>query len=212
MLISPCETNSKDRKFYLSYGDKVFELRDFKNSILKSVPTKFDIRDNLSLLLDDILLQSAKNNIDPILVVATIWQESFFNHPKYRTSKKGAKGVMQIMPKTGDYIFKKLLNKDGSLDRNNTSQNIEAGVAYLAYLMKQFNGDEEKSIIAYNMGPNSYIFKRKFKKFNHQYYNKIKAHFDDISRNLNLHGDYLRKPASEDKFSETFKLNKSKRI
>lgn len=169
--------------FYMSYGTKVYELREFKKGILEGVPSKY--RKNLSEMMDHILLYSAKYNVDPVLVVSTIWTETAFN--KDAISPKGAAGAMQIMKDTGKYIFERILKKDKSIDRFNLEHNIEAGIAYIAYLQKKFNGNEEHSMIAYNMGP-GYVLKRKTAKFNHQYWNKIKARTDKISASLEKRG------------------------
>ena len=86
--------------------------------------------------------------IDPALVHAIIRQESRFN-PKAR-SKRGARGLMQIMPKTAHYV-----STSQKLDLNNPRQNLKIGQHYLQYLLdsKIVDGDLIMLLSAYNGGP-----------------------------------------------------------
>ena len=77
------------------------------------------------------------------LVLAVMTQESQFN-PK-AGSDAGAKGLMQLMPGTA---------KDkGVTDVYDPDQNIRAGVEILSKYIKQYDGDLNKILIAYNAGP-----------------------------------------------------------
>lgn len=86
--------------------------------------------------------KSKKYNVDPALVAAVIEQESRFK-PRAK-SHVGAKGLMQLMPRTGRWM--------GARDFYDPEQNVDAGVKYIAYLNKRFNGDTKKIIAAYNGG------------------------------------------------------------
>jgi soluble lytic murein transglycosylase len=77
------------------------------------------------------------------LIKAIIKAESDFN-PK-AVSKKGAKGLMQIMPQN----FKPL----GIEDPFDPSQNIHAGARYFKQMFDRFNGKLALSLAAYNAGP-----------------------------------------------------------
>ena len=92
----------------------------------------------------DHIIQIAANRyeVDPALVRAIIMAESSYN-PK-AVSKKGAKGLMQLMPKTAEYL--------GVEDSFNPEHNIDAGVRYFKQLLKQFNGDVKLALAAYNAG------------------------------------------------------------
>lgn len=76
------------------------------------------------------------------LVEAIIDQESAWN--PYAISSKGAAGLMQLMPSTAVRF--------GVRNRFRVDQNIKGGVAYLAWLNRQFNGDLRLITAAYYAG------------------------------------------------------------
>jgi soluble lytic murein transglycosylase len=71
--------------------------------------------------------------------------ESGFN-PK-AISKKGAKGLMQIMPSN----FRAL----GIKDPFNPRESIMGGALYLRQMLDRFNGEVHLALAAYNAGPDS---------------------------------------------------------
>lgn len=85
---------------------------------------------------------SKKYQIDFALIKAMIQAESGFN--PYAISKKGAMGLMQLMPETA--IKMNISNVF------NPKENIEAGVRYFKYLLSLFNNDIRLSLAAYNAG------------------------------------------------------------
>jgi soluble lytic murein transglycosylase-like protein len=64
-------------------------------------------------------------------------------------SKKGAGGLMQLMPETAQ--------RYGVADRFDPVQNLHGGARYLSYLLKVFNGDMKLTLAAYNAGENNVI-------------------------------------------------------
>jgi len=76
------------------------------------------------------------------LVEAVIQVESGWN--PYAVSRKGAAGLMQLMPATA--------SRFGVPDRFNIEENIRGGVAYLAWLIRLFNGDLRLAVAAYQVG------------------------------------------------------------
>ena len=81
-------------------------------------------------------------HIDPNLIKAMIMAESSYN-PR-AVSKKGAKGLMQLMPRTAKAM--------GVKDCFNPAHNIEGGVRYFRKLLNQFDGNIELALAAYNAG------------------------------------------------------------
>jgi soluble lytic murein transglycosylase-like protein len=84
---------------------------------------------------------SARHALPPSLVEAVAWQESRFNHAAI--SPKGARGVMQLLPKTASEL---------GVDPSDLRGNIDGGAAYLARQMRRF-GDVRLALAAYNAGP-----------------------------------------------------------
>ncbi len=95
---------------------------------------------------DKIISQAArKHDIDSSLIKAVIRAESDFD--KYAISRKGAEGLMQLMPETA----KDLAVRDPFDPR----ENIQAGVRYLKRQLKNFQNDVALALAAYNAGENA---------------------------------------------------------
>lgn len=86
--------------------------------------------------------KAQKYDVDPALVAAVIETESRFRHDAH--SSVGARGLMQLMPRTGRWM--------GARDLYDPDQNVDAGVKYLKYLQGRFDGNLQKAIAAYNAG------------------------------------------------------------
>ncbi|WP_139491686.1 lytic transglycosylase domain-containing protein [Brevibacillus dissolubilis] len=100
----------------------------------------------------EIQAASARFEVDPHLVLAVIRTESAFRDNL--VSKKGAVGLMQLMPDTAVWVkaqesFQSLSNPDLS----EPIMNIDMGTWYLSFLIKMFNGNQTLAIAAYNAGP-----------------------------------------------------------
>lgn len=90
-------------------------------------------------------------NLDKNLVYALIKKESKYD--PLAVSKKGAMGMMQIMPETGKYIASLLGEKNFKKDDLFDAEiNIKYGTFYLSKLYKDFNGNIGAVLAAYNGG------------------------------------------------------------
>lgn len=85
----------------------------------------------------------AKHNVDPSLLAAVVFRESAFN--SRAVSRRGAQGLMQLMPRTASYL--------GVKDAFDPRENVMGGAKYLREMLDMFNGDVDLSLAAYNAGP-----------------------------------------------------------
>lgn len=114
-----------------------------ENSATNSYNPPFKLRRKKEHRFHPIILQEAsRHKIDPALVKAIIMAESGYN-PK-AISKKGAKGLMQLMPSTAQAL--------GVEDAFNPEQNIRGGVRYFKQLVNRFDGNVKLALAAYNAG------------------------------------------------------------
>lgn len=85
--------------------------------------------------------------VNPMLAVSLAGAESSFN--RSAVSKKGARGLFQLMPDTANEVAGRELSDD---ELNNPELNAELGLKYYSQMKKMF-GTDEKAIAAYNWGP-----------------------------------------------------------
>jgi N-acetylmuramoyl-L-alanine amidase len=91
---------------------------------------------------------AASHGVDPSLAAAVAYQESGFNNGV--VSSANARGVMQILPGTWEWIQQNLTSEP--LDPNSASDNVHAGVMYLDQLLQDTGGDESAAVAAYYQG------------------------------------------------------------
>lgn len=97
---------------------------------------------------DTINTYCKKYSVDKWLVTALIKAESNFNEDA--VSHAGAKGIMQVTDETFSFCRENTDIKNP--DIFSPDANIHAGVWYLSYLIKKYDGDTQNALAAYNAG------------------------------------------------------------
>jgi soluble lytic murein transglycosylase-like protein len=92
---------------------------------------------------DAVSQASERYRLDPDLLNSVIRAESGFN-PR-AVSRKGAQGLMQLMPETA--------SKLGVPNAFDPGANVDGGTRYLRELLERYNFDLVKALAAYNAGP-----------------------------------------------------------
>jgi len=102
---------------------------------------------------EEIKRNAAAYELDPLLIAAIIRVES--NYKLTAVSRKGAVGIMQIMPDTAEWILKQ--DDFGAITVKDAGREAHAGIAlgswYIKELNRQFDGNLVISLAAYNAGP-----------------------------------------------------------
>lgn len=160
------DTMPRKRGMLIGLSKAFFELGDYNRSLLLVLrnyerylpaPAK-GVTEDLWLLAypqgywENILFYSRKYGQDPFFIAAVIREESQFSPSAL--SPAGARGLMQVMPTTGERAAKliKLKGFDrGKLYEADTAINI--GTWYIGQLMKRFKNDPLLVAAAYNAGP-----------------------------------------------------------
>src|SRR5271167_1283458 len=86
---------------------------------------------------------STRNQVDADFIASVIRAESADN-PR-AVSRKGAQGLMQLMPQTASQL--------GVKNSFDAEENVDGGVRYLRELLLLYNNDMIKALAAYNAGP-----------------------------------------------------------
>ena len=91
---------------------------------------------------------AAEHGVDPYLINGVIWVESKFD--RKARNRSGARGLMQLMPKTAKSLGRALKRSAKVYD---AEFNVQAGTYYLSRLIKKFDGDETLALASYVRGP-----------------------------------------------------------
>jgi soluble lytic murein transglycosylase len=128
------------------------DLTAFK-SISRAFLRKPELKTKAALMLlyplrffEDIKYFASKENIDPNLVLSLVRQESAFN--PYAKSLVGARGLMQLMPRTAKHLDRSIKPSDLFEVRGNLS----VGTQYLSFLLKKYDYNLVYTLAAYNAG------------------------------------------------------------
>jgi soluble lytic murein transglycosylase-like protein len=121
--------------------------------------------------LDQLVRDAARRNrIDPDFVSSVIKAES--NFKTRAVSRKGAQGLMQLMPSTAAQL--------GVTDPFDPKANVEAGTAHLSALLDRYHDDPVKALAAYNAGAH------RVKQYNGvPPYRETRAYINKIVRDFN---------------------------
>lgn len=147
-VVSPTQIIQEEIKLVLK-GPRPYISKD-SNTIPQNTHSRIKPGNGEQIFHPFIFAAANRYSVDPALVKAIIMAESNYN-PR-AISKKGAVGLMQLMPTTAAAL--------GVKDSLNPEHNINGGVKYLKKLLNQFEGDLELAVAAYNAGS------KKVKKYN----------------------------------------------
>jgi hypothetical protein len=126
-------------------------------------------------IIRPVLILCEKYQVDPFWVLSVMWAESSFQHEAI--SKKGARGLMQIMPPTYSEALADMRKKGIYLESDRGEdflryqygqtfydlgyptlvsklRHLEVGIYYLKGLFVDFNHNHYHATVSYNMGPN----------------------------------------------------------
>jgi len=170
--------------------DNTLKMLNFYLDVQKisALIEQFDTQYNKYTITDiafSIVEESVKNNLDPYLMLAIIKTESSFNYKS--VSRKGAIGLMQLLPKTAYYISEKVddLFVENKKEIFDPVVNIRLGINYYNYLLNKFNGNEEMAIAAYNLGPrNIYKYLAKGRDIPKFYYYKVMQNYAELTAQI----------------------------
>lgn len=120
--------------------------RLYKAEIISKLSNEYNSRLDTSRrenIYNNIIDEAAKRyGIEPALIKAIIMAESSYNHRA--VSKRGAAGLMQLMPATASAL--------GVKDIFDPVHNVNGGAKYIRLLLDRYDGDLELALAAYNAG------------------------------------------------------------
>ena len=133
----------RDAKAFKSLTDRIL-----KHQIPKKIDLSLKENSKKAALpyQEEIELASNRFKISMPLIAAVIKCES--NWDPHAKSRKGAQGLMQVLPSTAEGILKGV-----SPYLWDPKVNIYVGTAYLRTLANRYDGDAGKVISGYNVGP-----------------------------------------------------------
>lgn len=144
-------TNSQDHLWHLKERD------DLVRVISKKPYARQWPEEQIKEIAHYLVIMCNFHKLSLPIVLSLIEVESSFNPAAI--SHKGARGMMQIMPQTGEYLAKKMGMKwQGAESLHDPKTNIAMALEYLVELREKFKRTD-LILTAYNMGP--YALKRK---------------------------------------------------
>lgn len=197
-----------------SLGFFIGDISFFANNSYEEAETQMvslfpeKMQKKVKRVIRPVLILCEKHQLDPFWVLSMMWTESDFKHEAL--SKKGARGLMQLMPQTYMETLAEMRGKGIFLESDRGEdylryhyahsfydmgysklvsklRNLEVGIYYLKGLLETFNNNHHYATVAYNMGP--YWTKTQLRnnlpvgKRNH-YLNKVLKNYYQITKTL----------------------------
>ena len=168
---------------------RINEIPKYKTHALLLDSLPFSLRERARQYVVYALELAQHYRVDPFWIIAVMWTESDFN-PKAR-SRKNARGLMQIMPRTKKHIKNSSNRSFPSVSSRfplskELRTNMEMGVYYLDNMLEKFD-DPIHATVAYNMGPfwvnRRLRLKRSVGKRN-DYLDKVKDRYERLSKSF----------------------------
>lgn len=152
-------------------------------AVLKDFNTGLDTEEEYALATA-IFDYSRTYGIDPFFILAMIKTESAFNN--WARSRKGALGMMQILPATGEAIAMELgLKWLGEETLFDPSANVRIGIHYLSGLKGRFSNDMKIATAAYNRGPTDLSMRlRMGRGLKFRYVDAVYSNYEDLRENV----------------------------
>ncbi|WKZ33260.1 MAG: lytic transglycosylase domain-containing protein [Thermodesulfobacteriota bacterium] len=150
-VFAPSLTSGKFVAGVFPDGDRSLNSsRHYVLDVLRENRTGLGALEELKLA-EVIIMESVEHKLDPLFVLALIETESTFYN--WSRSLRGAMGLMQIMPSTGEEIARQLrLEWKGEETLLDPYTNIKMGVHYFSKLKRRYK-DVGLTLAAYNAGP-----------------------------------------------------------
>lgn len=132
--------------------ERIEKVKQVLQEELNKLPTKLDVKERAQVAYN-LIKYCDEYEVPAHVFLGLIRQESAFN-PRAE-SWQGAQGLSQILPSTSDDIKQWI----GTSRYNpfSISHSIRFGTRYFSRLLDIFNGDIEKSTMAYHAGPNAVL-------------------------------------------------------
>lgn len=118
-------------------------------SVTPAKTTRLPPGDRMAAVLPHVRAAAARHGVEAALIMGVIKVESSFRPTA--GSHAGARGLMQLMPRTAAGLARRLGYEDHNI--LDPAFNVDAGTAYLKLMLTRFDGRLEWALAAYNSGP-----------------------------------------------------------
>ncbi len=126
-------------------------ILDVVKTVIARYPSRIRSEDS-EQLAQLLVAEGERVGIDPLFLAAVIRIESAFCNRA--VSNVGARGLMQVMPATGEEVASKIgIVWEGPHQLHIPEINVRLGVNYLDWLLNRYRGSYKLALTAYNRGP-----------------------------------------------------------